>query len=261
MSQPLDDVDLSKSLSTEESLQRIGRAQRHLTHLRLFTAGLLDASSPGPPVIVIFEGFDAAGKGGAIRRVTAALDPRHVRVVPISTPTAEEAAHHFLWRFMSTLPPRGGMTIYDRSWYGRLLVERVEKLIDNDTAKRSSAEICEFERAIVDDGAIIVKFWMHISAEEQLARFLKRQDDPLKHWKLTGEDWENRTKREAYVHAVNDMLAATDHDRSHWHVVAAEDKKYARVKVLESLNRAIERGLASLGLEVPPSRGDDYLGG
>lgn len=247
-------------MSAEESLTRISAAQRRLTHLRLFTAGLLDAPSPGPAVVVVFEGFDAAGKGGAIRRVTAALDPRHVRVVPIKAPTPLELSHHFLWRFQSTLPERGAMTIYDRSWYGRLLVEHVMGLISNGDVERAAKEIVQFETALVANETIVVKFWMHISEEEQLKRFMKRQNDPLKRWKLTEEDWENRSRRGAYEDAVNWMVEHTDHDLARWHLVPAEDKRYARVKVIETLNKEIERGLRAAGYEVPTSRGDDYLG-
>ncbi len=259
MSTRLDDVDLSATMSKEDSLARLLTAQRRLTHLRLYAAGLLDLPTPGPAIVVVVEGFDAAGKGGAIRRIAAALDPRHVRVVPVDTPTPVEAAHHFLWRFQADLPGRGEMTIFDRSWYGRLLVERVEGLISPRTLTRSVHEIVEFERALTHDGTIIVKFFLHVSADEQLRRFTERQNDPLKHWKLTADDWRNRERREAYVEAVDDVLATTDVPHARWHVVPAESKHYARVHVLESLNTALEHGLSGLGYEVPPSRGDDYL--
>ncbi|HQU00721.1 MAG TPA: UDP-galactose-lipid carrier transferase, partial [Acidimicrobiales bacterium] len=164
------EIDLTLSLSPEASLERVNRAQRRLTHLRLFTAGLLDAEVVGPGLVVLFEGFDASGKGGAIRRLTASLDPRHVRVVPVAVPTVIELKHHFLWRFQATMPGRGEMTVFDRSWYGRLLVERVEGEIDDDAAQQSAHEIVEFERMLVNDGVTIVKFWLHISDEEQLRR-------------------------------------------------------------------------------------------
>jgi len=259
VTRPLDHLDLTATLDKTTSADRIAAAQKRLAHLRLFTAGLLDASGSGPGIIVVFEGFDAAGKGGTIRRLSSALDPRHVRVVPITVPTSDEQEHHFLWRFQESLPRRGGMTIYDRSWYGRTLVERVERLIDRDTASRSAHEIVEFERALANDHFIIVKFWMHISDEEQLRRFLERQDDPLKRWKLTPEDWRNREKRDDYVQAVNDMIEATDHEHARWDLVAANSKHYARVHVLETLNRRIEHALENWGYTVPPSRGADYL--
>ena len=259
MARPLDHLDLTATLDKATSTDRIAAAQKRLAHLRLFTAGLLDANGPGPGIVVVFEGFDAAGKGGTIRRLSSALDPRHVRVVPITVPTPLEQEHHFLWRFQESLPRRGGMTIYDRSWYGRILVERVDRLIDHDTASRSAHEIVEFERALANDHFIIVKFWMHISDEEQLRRFLDRQDDPLKRWKLTPDDWRNREKRDDYIDAVNDMIDVTDHEHAHWDVVPANSKHYARAHVLETLNHRIEHALESWGYTVPPSRGADYL--
>ncbi len=260
MKRPLDTIDLSATMTKDESLARLDRAQRHLTHLRLFTAGLLEPQKVGPAILVVFEGFDAAGKGGAIRRITSALDPRHVRVMPIGPPSSDELEHHFLWRFQNALPARGGMTIFDRSWYGRLLVERVEGLIDTKVCQRSATEIVEFERALVHDGNIIVKFWLQISDEEQLRRFLERQNDPFKQWKLTPDDWRNRGHRGEYVDAINDAIEATDHEHARWKLVAAENKHFARVFVIETLNAAIEKGLAQMGFEVPVSRGDDYIG-
>jgi polyphosphate kinase 2 (PPK2 family) len=259
MSRPLSTIDLSLAMSKAESLSKVELAQRRLTHLRLYTAGLLEPKVVGPAILVLFEGFDAAGKGGAIRRITAALDPRHVRVVPIGPPSSDELEHHFLWRFQSALPARGAMTIFDRSWYGRLLVERVEGLINHDVRDRSATEIVEFERALANDGNIIVKFWLQISEEEQLRRFLERQNNPLKQWKLTPDDWRNRDKRTEYVEAINDAIDATDHAHARWNLVAAEDKHFARAFVLETLNSAIEKGLASLGYDVPLSRGEEYL--
>jgi polyphosphate kinase 2 (PPK2 family) len=258
MSRPLDRVDLTLTMSKEESLTRVEAAQKRLLHLRLFTAGLVDRETPGPGLVVLFEGFDAAGKGGSIHRITTPLDPRHVRVVPIGPPTEIEKSHHVLWRFSEPLPARGGMTIFDRSWYGRVLVERVDELIDHDTVLRSTGEIVEFERALFWDHTIIVKFFLDISAEEQLKRFNERQSDPLKNWKLTPDDWHNREKRPAYLEAINEMIETTDHEHCHWHVVPAEDKHYARVFILESLNKSIEKALGHLGYEVPKSEGRDY---
>ena len=259
MSKSIDGLDLSATLSREESESRILAAQRRLVHLRLLTAGLLEPHQTGPGLIVLFEGFDAAGKGGAIRRLTGALDPRHVRVIPISVPSDEERRHHFLWRFWPHLPGRGEMTVFDRSWYGRLLVERVENLIDHDTVRRSADEIVEFERSLVNDGVTIVKLWLHISDGEQLSRFKDREKDPLKHWKLTPDDWRNRGLRPAYLEALGDMLDWTDHGDAHWDLIAAEDKHYARVTVLETVIDRWEHDLARRGFTVPPTRGDDYL--
>src|ERR1700722_395320 len=163
----VDDIDLTKSMSKEESDKRVRKAQQRLTQLRLFSAGLLEPQVVGPGLVVLFEGFDAAGKGGAIRRLTASLDPRHVLVHPVGTPTEEELRHHFLWRFQEVLPGTGEMTVFDRSWYGRLLVERVEGLIDERAAERSAKEIVQFEHMLTNDGTTIVKFWLQISDKEQ----------------------------------------------------------------------------------------------
>lgn len=255
----LADVDLSLSLSREESERRIQGALRRLVHLRLFTAGLVGPAPHAPGLVVIFEGFDAAGKGGAIRRLVGGLDPRHVRVVPVGPPAPEELAHHFLWRFQATLPGRGQMTVYDRSWYGRLLVERVEGLIDDTIAQRSAREIVDFERALVDDGTTVIKFFLHLSDEEQLRRFNDRARDPLKQWKLTEDDWRNRSLRSAYEEAVDDMLRSTDQSHAHWNLVSAENKRFSRVFILDTLIERWEADLHRRGLSVPPSRGANYL--
>jgi len=255
----LDSLDLSVTLSVDESERRVAAAQKRLLHLRLFSAGLLGPAPQAPGLVVVFEGFDAAGKGGAIRRLTAGLDPRHVRVVPVATPTPTELRHHFLWRFSPSLPGQGEMTVYDRSWYGRLLVERVDQLIDDETVRRSAREIVGFEDALVNDGVTLVKFWLQISAEEQLRRFNDRAANPAKQWKLTPDDWHNRSRRPAYVRAVNDMVEWTDHPHAHWDLVAAEDKRFARVYVLETLIARWEHDLARRGFEVPASHGTNYL--
>jgi polyphosphate kinase 2 (PPK2 family) len=256
----VDKIDLKKTLSKEESDERVMKAQRRLTQLRLFSAGLLEHHVVGPGLLVLFEGFDAAGKGGAIRRLTAGLDPRHVEVKPIGPPTAEELRHHFLWRFQEALPGQGEMTVFDRSWYGRLLVERVEGEINEETARQSAKEIVEFERMLVNDGVTLVKFWLHISDEEQLRRFNERANDPLKHWKLTPDDWENRAHRQGYLKALKFMVRATDEPHARWNLIAGEDKHYARVSVLETLIDRWVEDLMRRGMDVPaPSKGD-YLG-
>jgi polyphosphate kinase 2 (PPK2 family) len=259
MTNRLDALDLSPSVTREESERRILAAQRRLVHLRLFTAGLVDSNKIGPGLVVLFEGFDAAGKGGAIRNLTGGLDPRHVRVVPIGPPTEEDLRHHFLWRFQETIPGRGSMTVYDRSWYGRLLVERVEGLIDTATAKRSAEEIVEFERAIVDGGVTVVKFWLQISDKEQLRRFKDRESDPLKSWKLTPDDWRNREKRPQYLKALEYMITTTDQAHAHWDLIAAEDKRYTRAAVLETLVDRWVHDLERRDYKVPKARGNDYL--
>jgi len=259
MANRLDDFDLKQFLSTEESEKRIAAAQKRLLHLRLFSAGLLGPAPHAPGLLVIFEGFDAAGKGGAIRRLTTGLDPRHVRVVPISAPTPEDLRHHFLWRFASSLPGEGGMTVYDRSWYGRLLVERVNQLIDEGSVKRSAKEIVDFEDALVNDGVTLVKFWLQISEGEQLRRFNDRASSPAKQWKLTNDDWHNRSLRPQYIRAIKDMLEWTDHSHAHWDLVAAEDKRFARVFILETLIKRWEHGLERRGFTLPVSHGTNYL--
>jgi len=259
VSNRLDDLDLSQSLSREESDKRIVAAQRRLLHLRLFSAGLLGPAPNAPGLLVLFEGFDAAGKGGAIRRLTNGLDPRHVRVVPIGPPTAEELRHHFLWRFGPPLPGKGEMSVFDRSWYGRLLVERVDQLIDADDVQRSAEEIVDFENALVHDGVTLVKFWLQISEDEQLRRFNDRAAHPAKQWKLTPDDWHNRSLRPQYLHAIKDMIRWTDHSHAHWDLVAAEDKPFARVFVLETLIKRWEHDLERHGFTLPESHGTNYM--
>ncbi|HEY5267133.1 MAG TPA: UDP-galactose-lipid carrier transferase [Acidimicrobiales bacterium] len=254
------DIDLSLTMSKEESDKRVTRAQHRLTQLRLFSAGLLEPNVVGPGLVVLFEGFDAAGKGGAIRRLTASLDPRHVKVVPIGPPNEEELRHHFLWRFQESLPGKGEMTVFDRSWYGRLLVERVDGEIDRDLTKRSAKEIVEFEQMQVNDGVTIIKFWLHISDEEQLKRFNDRATDPLKHWKLTPDDWRNRAQRPAYLKALKFMVEETDESHAKWNLIAAEDKHYARATILETLIKRWVQDLERRGHVVPDASGDDdYL--
>jgi polyphosphate kinase 2 (PPK2 family) len=255
----VDDIDLTKTMSKEESEKRIRKAQRRLTQLRLFSAGLLEPKVVGPGLIVLFEGFDAAGKGGAIRRLTASLDPRHVLVHPVGPPTQEELRHHFLWRFQPVIPGTGEMTVFDRSWYGRLLVERVEGEIDDDTAALSAKEIVEFERILTDNGTTIVKFWLHISDGEQLKRFEERQNNPLKRWKLTPDDWRNREKREGYLKALRFMVDTTDQKHARWDLIPAESKHYARATVLETLIDRWVHDLERHGHHVPEPTGGDYL--
>ena len=252
-------IDLSEKLERSVSDARIVSAQRRLTQLRLCSAGLLEPRRLGPGLLVIFEGFDAAGKGGAIRRLTASLDPRHVRVVPVGPPTPEERRHHFLWRFQAHLPGQGEMTVFDRSWYGRLLVEVVDEGLEPALAKRSAQEITDIERALVDDGVTIVKFWLHISDAEQLRRFNDRANNPLKHWKLTPDDWHNRSQRAAYLDALTAMVDATDHAHAHWDLVAAENKHYARAVILETLISRWVHDLERRGYEVPADHEGDYL--
>jgi AMP-polyphosphate phosphotransferase len=189
---------------------------------------------------VLLEGGDASGKGGAIKRLVVPLDLRHVRVVQFSAPTADEKRHHFMWRFWRSLPGWGGMAVFDRTWYGRVLVERVEGFASDEEWQRAYGEIVEFERMNAAEGMAFVKFWLQVSDEEQLKRFRKREKDPLKAWKLTDEDWRNREKRPAYEQAVEDMLERTDHEHAPWTLVEGDSKRWARVKVIESVIAAME---------------------
>jgi polyphosphate kinase 2 (PPK2 family) len=249
----LDELDLSLKVSKEEEAKRLDAAWTRLTQLRLTMGGLIGEGKLGPPVCVIFEGEDASGKGGAIKRLVAQLDPRHVRVRQFAAPTHDEKRHHFLWRFFPSLPGWGGMAVFDRSWYGRVLVERVEELATREQWLRAYDEINGFERTLADEGTILIKFWLHISEEEQLKRFKKRETDPLKSWKLTDDDWRNRGRREEYAEAVEDMVARTSVEpHAVWHLIPAESKRYARVAVIETVLSEIEEGMRRHGMEPPP---------
>jgi polyphosphate kinase 2 (PPK2 family) len=189
---------------------------------------------------MMFEGPDAAGKGGAIRRVTAALDARHYRVLPIAAPTDEERAHHYLWRFWRHLSRAGRINIFDRSWYGRVLVERVEGFASEDEWKRAFAEINEFEEQLTDHGVLLLKYWVHISKDEQLERFKAREATPHKRWKLTEEDWRNREKWDEYEWAVNDIVEHTSTHTAPWVLVEGNDKRFSRIKVISTFCDRLE---------------------
>ncbi|GAA2875271.1 hypothetical protein Acy02nite_36080 [Actinoplanes cyaneus] len=235
-------------ISKKKAEARLEEAQQRLLRLRLMLGGQLGDKKIGPPLCVLFEGWDASGKGGAIKRLVAPLDPRHVRVSQFAAPTYDEKRHHFLQRFWKVLPGSGGMTVLDRSWYGRVLVERVEEFATADQWGRAYDEINEFERMLTAEGTILIKFWMHVSDAEQLKRFEDRKNDPLRAWKLTDEDWRNREKRKAYREAIEDMLSRTDQPRARWHVIPGDDKAYARLAVVEQVCHVIEKRLAKLGL-------------
>lgn len=246
----LDELDLTIAITAKEEAARLADASERLLELRLTLGGQLGGPI-GPPLCIVFEGWDASGKGGAIKRLVAPLDPRHVRVTQFSAPTFDEKRHHFLWRFWPKLPGWGGMSVFDRSWYGRVLVERIEGFATEEQWQRAYREIVDFERTLCAEGMILIKFWLHISHEEQEHRFVRRQADRLKQWKLTDEDWRNRDKRDAYTAAVEEMLERTSHPDAPWVVVEAEQKRYARVKVLEETIRLIEAGLTRWGITVP----------
>jgi len=195
------------------------------------------------PVLCVMEGWDAAGKGGAIKRIAAPLDPRGFSVASFAAPKDEEKAHHYLWRFWRNLPRAGHLTIFDRSYYGRVLVERVEGFAREAEWRRGYQEICEFENQQISFGMMIVKFWMHISPGEQLKRFRGRELDPYRSYKLTEEDWRNRQKWDAYTAAAEEMFARTSTPTAPWTIVAANDKYFARVAVLKTLVQAMEAAL------------------
>ncbi|HEX3054486.1 MAG TPA: hypothetical protein VHP83_27775 [Aggregatilineaceae bacterium] len=233
----LETIDLTKKLTPQDY-----RAQLVQHQVRLAELGF-QVYKQQRPVMIAFEGWDAAGKGGAIRRLTERLDPRGYVVYPISAPRGDDAEHHYLWRFWRRLPEAGQIAIFDRTWYGRVLVERVEGFCTEEEWRRAYREINEFERQLVDYGVILVKFWLHISQEEQLARFEARQETAYKAWKLTDEDWRNRGKWEQYAEAVEDMLLRTSTTIAPWAVVPANDKFYSRVFVLETVVEALENNL------------------
>jgi len=197
----------------------------------------------GQKVVIIFEGRDAAGKGGNIRRVTECLDPRGYGVIPIAAPKGDDATHHYLWRFWRQLPKAGHLAIFDRTWYGRVLVERVEGFCSEAEWRRAYQEIKEFELSLTNYGTILVKFWLHISKEEQLRRFEERKEIDYKQYKITEEDWRNREKWDQYRQAVVDMLTNTSTTYAPWTIVEANDKLWARIRSLQAIVDAIELGL------------------
>jgi polyphosphate kinase 2 (PPK2 family) len=243
-------VDLSRTISPKKANHRLEAATLRLLHLRLLLGGQLADHRIGPPLCVVFEGWDASGKGGAIKRLVSPLDPRHVRVAQFAAPTYDEKRHHFLWRFWPVLPGWGGMAVLDRSWYGRVLVERVEGFATKEQWSRAYEEIVEFERTLTAEGMILIKFWLHVSPDEQLRRFQSRAADPLRSWKLTEEDWRNREKRPQYEAAVEEMLKRTDHPKAPWYIIAGDDKRYARVSVVETVCNVVETALLERGYDV-----------
>ena len=233
----LDALDLSAKLDAREYKERLAALQGRLAKLTRHKHFKRRAA------VLVFEGADAAGKGGAIRRVAGAIDARWFRIVPVAAPTDEERAHPYLWRFWRHLPRKGHVTIFDRSWYGRVLVERVEGYADQDDWLRAYAEINDFEDDLVRDGVILAKFWLAISPEEQLRRFKQRQGTGYKRFKIGADDWRNRKKGEPYAAAANDMFERTSTGLAPWTLVAAEDKRHARVAVLEAICSRIEKAL------------------
>lgn len=233
----LDRVDLDARVSKRDYEQRLEDGQARLWRLSVA------ARERGVSSVLAFEGWDAAGKGGSIRRLTRAMAARDYRVVPIAAPTDEERAHHYLWRFWRHLPRAGRMLIFDRSWYGRVLVERVEGFAREDAWRRAYTEIADFEQQLVEHGTVLEKFWLHIDPDEQLRRFEARERTPYKKYKITDDDYRNRERWDDYVAALDEMVTRTDAPGARWHLVAANDKRHARLVVLETVCDALERRL------------------
>jgi len=233
----LEKTDLSKTISSDEYEKSKKLYQQKLETLQY------ELFRKKRSLIIIFEGWDAAGKGGDIHRLVEELNPRIYRVVPVGSPNDIEKAHHHLWRFCEGIPEVGHITIFDRSWYGRVLVERVEELCSEEEWKRAYREINEFENILKGTGAIILKFWLNIDKDTQLERFKSRQNDPQKSWKITAEDWRNRSKWDLYKAAADEMLQKTSTTNASWVIVESNDKLYSRIKVLKVISETLEREL------------------
>lgn len=230
----LDGVDVSLTMTKEDYKKRLSVLQKELTRLQneMYLKRI--------PVVVALEGWDAAGKGGAIKRLTEPLDPRGYEVVPTAAPNDIEKAHHYLWRFWRAMPKDGHMTIFDRTWYGRVMVERIEGFCSQAEWRRAYREINQMEQNLTDHGVIVLKFWLQIDKDEQERRFNERMEDPEKQWKITDEDWRNREKWDAYVKAVDEMILRTSTTYAAWTIVEADSKYYARIKILETVVRALK---------------------
>lgn len=233
----LSDISLDKTLTDEEYKQQLNELQGKLRmlHNELYLKKI--------PVVIAYEGWDAAGKGGNIKRITGALDPRGFEVHPIASPEPHEKARHYLWRFWNRLPKTGHVAIFDRTWYGRVMVERLEGFCSENDWQRAYNEINEFEKELSDWGAVIIKFWVQIDKDVQLERFTDRQNTPEKQWKITEEDWRNREKWDLYEMAINEMMKKTSTTYAPWHVLESNDKKYARIKALKIVIEEIEKVL------------------
>ena len=231
----LSGIDLSKSLTEEEYKTRLKKLQKRLAelHSELYRLRI--------PVVIGFEGWDAGGKGGAIKRLTSNLDPRGYRVNPTAAPNDIEKVHHYLWRFWNNVPKAGHIAVFDRTWYGRVMVERIEGFCSEAQWRRAYQEINEMESHMANAGAVVLKFWLHIDKDESERRFKERQANPAKQWKITDEDWRNREKWDQYEEAVNEMLIRTSTTYAPWIVVEGNDKRYARVKVLQTVVDALEK--------------------
>lgn len=233
----LSGLDMSKDLDKDTFRFSLLQYQAALNELAR------EARARKIAVVPVFEGWDAGGKGGAIRRFTPALDARDYTIVSIAAPTKEELSHHYLWRFWRQIPPAGRWTIFDRSWYGRVLVERVEGFAREHEWRRAYDEINHFEKLLTEHGIALVKFWLHITPDEQKSRFERRANTPHKSWKLTKEDWRNRERWHDYEKAVDEMVARTNQPTAPWHLIEGNSKRYARVRVLELLCETLQGAL------------------
>jgi polyphosphate kinase 2 (PPK2 family) len=234
----LDTVDLNKKpLPHGKYRSQLDRHQAQLSRLTR------KAHEKGVSSVLVFEGWDAAGKGGVIRRITAAMNPENYHVIPVAAPTEEEKAHHYLWRFWRREPRVGEVTIFDRSWYGRVLVERVEGFASESEWQRAYSEINDFEAQLHGHGVLVLKFWLHIDRDEQLRRFRARQQTEYKKYKITDEDFRNREQWDHYTCAVDDMVARTGTDYAPWHLVGSNDKRRARVEVLRIYSKVLKQRL------------------
>ncbi|MCB2107602.1 MAG: hypothetical protein KDE14_07880, partial [Rhodobacteraceae bacterium] len=242
----LDRLDMSQMLSDKQYTEQLVAARADLG------AACRRAHFEGKSALMLFEGPDAAGKGGAIRRLTGSMDARDYRVIPFASPTDEERAQHYLWRFWRHIPRAGRFAIFDRTWYGRVLVERVEGFAQEDEWKRAYAEINEFEQQLVARGIVLAKFWVHVSKDEQYRRFKEREKISYKAWKLTPEDWRNRAKWDDYAYAVHEMVERTSTDYAPWTLIEGNNKKFARIKVMRTVCEAINK---QLGPEPKQKRG------
>jgi AMP-polyphosphate phosphotransferase len=241
----LEKIDLNRRLSRDEYKTQIPRLQRRLYDLE---KACWDARIP---TIILFEGWDASGKGTSINLLTSRLDPRGFKLYPIQAPRTFEMSLPWLWRFWLKTPNYGEMAIFDRSWYGRVLVERVEELTSAQEWRKGYRDIVDFERTLADDGCVILKFWLHISKEEQARRFKILEQDPLKAWHVQPEDWEHHHKYDQYLLAVEEMLERTDSEWGPWTIVEATDRRWARVKIFTTIIRRLEEALQARGFALP----------
>lgn len=233
----LSHLDLSQALTKQSYKSQLEKYQGRLFQLAR------EAHDRKISSVIVLEGWDAGGKGGLIRRIIPAMDARNYQIIPIAAPTDEERAHHYLWRFWRHIPRAGQVTIYDRSWYGRVLVERVEGFASHDQWMRAYAEINDFEEQLSEHGTAVLKFWVHIDKDEQLRRFKEREKIPFKQYKITEEDYRNRERWDDYEHAVNDMVERTSTEYAPWTLIEGNDKKFARIKAIKTFCESLEEAL------------------